>query len=98
MQELIGVDIRSRQPDFVLADQCPLINWKTATLLALYSLSAASAGGSGPERAWLGRSSADPDLEGGNALLSDWTTPAGLPFRASCNARTGMFWLGWMQQ
>ena len=48
--------------------------------------------------ACLRRSLADPDLEGGNALLSNWTTPAGLPYRARCNARTGMFWLGWMRQ
>ena len=48
--------------------------------------------------ACLRRSLDDPDLEGGNALLSNWTTPSGLPYRARCNARTGMFWLGWMQQ
>jgi hypothetical protein len=48
--------------------------------------------------ACLRRSSADPDLEGGNALLSNWTTLAGLPYRARCNVHTGMFWVGWMQQ
>lgn len=47
--------------------------------------------------ACLRQSSARAEVEGDNALCSHWTTPAGLPYKARCNAGAGMFWVGWMQ-
>jgi len=55
-------------------------------------------------RACLRAAEADPDIEGGNILISNGTTPPGRPYRARCGRlRPGFplwprFWVGWMQQ
>ena len=55
-------------------------------------------------RACLRSAEADPDIEGGNILISDGTTPPGLPYRARCGRlRPGVplwsrFWVDWTQE
>ena len=55
-------------------------------------------------RACLRAVEADPDIEGGNILISNGTTPPGLPYRARCGRlRPGFppwprFWVDWMPQ